>query len=149
MTRIHDDFFGSFGPFTIGLDRLVDQLEHAKSVTSNYPPYNIIKKDDENYLIEMGVAGFTKKDITIEMKENNLTVSGKKEDSDKSAFVHRGLSGRSFTKNFVLASDVEVRRVDLADGILTVKLVKVIPEEMKPKSIEIGKDVSVKSFLAE
>ena len=149
MTRLHDDFFGSFGPFTIGLDRLVDQLEQAKAVTSNYPPYNIIKVDDENYRIEMGVAGFTKKDITIEMKENNLIVSGDKDGDEKSSYVHRGLSSRNFKKSFVLAADVEVRRVDLTDGILTVKLVKVVPEELKPRTIEIGKDVSVKSFLAE
>ena len=149
MTRFHDDFFGSFGPFTIGLDRLVDQLEQAKAVTSNYPPYNIIKVDDENYRIEMGVAGFTKKDITIEMKENNLIVSGDKDGDEKSSYVHRGLSSRNFKKSFVLAADVEVRRVDLTDGILTIKLVKVVPEELKPRTIEIGKDVSVKSFLAE
>ena len=83
------------------------------------------------------------------MKENNLIVSGDKDGDEKSSYVHRGLSSRNFKKSFVLAADVEVRRVDLTDGILTIKLVKVVPEELKPRTIEIGKDVSVKSFLAE
>ncbi len=146
---LHDDIFGRMSPFSIGFDRMINQIElMGANQAPNYPPYNIIREDDENYLIELAVAGFGKKDISVEMKENNLIIKGDKEKDEKER-VYSGLSARSFSRSFILAPDVIVKRVDLIDGILTVKLEKFVPEEMKPKSIEIGKDVSVKSFLAE
>ena len=146
---LHDDIFGRLSPFSIGFDRMLNQIETMSAHPApNYPPYNIIREDDENYLIELAVAGFGKKDISVEMKENNLIIKGDKEKEDRDK-IHSGLSARSFSRSFILAPDVIVKRVDLIDGILTVKLEKFIPEEKKPKSIEIGKDVSIKSFLAE
>tara|TARA_R100001460_G_scaffold4800_4_gene13539 strand:- start:17301 stop:17747 length:447 start_codon:yes stop_codon:yes gene_type:complete len=142
--------FDSFYQHSIGLDRLIEELTSTRLTNNtNYPPYDIIKEDDENYLIKMAIAGFGKKDIDISLRENNLSVVGEMKDKEKANTVWNGISSRGFHKNFVLASDVIVKRADVEDGILTIKLEKFIPEEKKPRTIEIGKDVSIKTFLAE
>lgn len=148
MNKIN--LFDAFYQHSVGLDTLLNELQSTRSTNNtNYPPYDIIKEDDENYLIKMAIAGFGKKDIEISLKENNLAVIGEIKDKEKANTVWNGISSRSFHKNFVLASDVIVKRADVEDGILTIKLEKFVPEEKKPRTIEIGKDISVKSFLAE
>jgi molecular chaperone IbpA len=148
MTSINP--FDKFYQYSIGLDQLFSELNRTKTLqTTNYPPFNIINVDVNNYVIEMAIAGFGKKDINISMQENNLRVEGTKDDKGNANTVHRGISQRAFDKNFVLAQDVVVTRADIENGILTIKLEKVIPEEKQPKTIDIGKDVRVASFLAE
>ena len=133
----HLDIFGQFRPLTIGFDRYFDELERLTSHTqTNYPPYNIVKEDAENFSIELAVAGFGKKDIEITKEKNVLTIEGKI-DEDSKDFVHKGLASRAFRRSFTLADDVEVSGADLKDGILLVKLVRIIPEEDKPVSIKI------------
>tara|TARA_A100001011_G_scaffold397079_1_gene496964 strand:+ start:517 stop:927 length:411 start_codon:yes stop_codon:yes gene_type:complete len=133
----HLDIFGQFRPLTIGFDRYFDELERLTSHTqTNYPPYNIVKEDAENFCIELAVAGFGKKDIEITKEKTLLTIEGKV-DEDSKDFVHRGLASRAFKRSFTLADDVEVSGADMKDGILHVKLVRVVPEEDKPLSIKI------------
>ena len=133
----HLDIFGQFRPFAIGFDRYFEDLERLTSHTqTNYPPYNIVKEDAENFCIELAVAGFGKKDIEITKERNVLTIEGKIDDDSKD-FVHKGLASRAFKRSFTLADDVEVSGADMKDGILHVKLIRVIPEEDKPVSIKI------------
>lgn len=133
----HLDIFGQFRPLTIGFDRYFDELNRLSSHTqTNYPPYNIVQEDAENFCIELAVAGFGKKDIEITKEKTLLTIEGKL-DEDSKDFVHKGLASRAFKRSFTLADDVEVSGADLKDGILLVKLVRVIPEEDKPVSIKI------------
>ena len=147
MTNL--DLLSQFGTFSVGFDNVFEELKRAKySNNPSYPPYNIVKIDDEHFVIELAVAGFGKKDITIELKENRLEIScdkGKKEDV---AYEHKGISTKDFVKTFILNADVIVKSADVADGVLSIQLEKYIPEEKRPQKIELGKDISVKSFLA-
>jgi len=150
MTRL--DLFGQFSPFTVGFDRVFDELNRVQSTSqSNYPPYNIRKGNEEDsYLIELAVAGFGKDDLSVTVKENNLTIEGDISHKDN-AFVHQGISQRKFSRNFVLAEDVLVKGSDLSNGILSIFLERVVPEEKKARTIDIGKVSSSmkKQFLAE
>jgi len=133
----HLDIFGQFRPLTIGFDRYFDELNRLSNHTqTNYPPYNIVKEDAENFSIELAVAGFGKKDIEITKEKTLLTIEGKINEDSKD-FVHKGLASRAFKRSFTLADDVEVKGADMSDGILHVKLMRVIPEEDKPVSIKI------------
>ena len=150
MTRL--DLFGQFSPFTVGFDRVFDELNRVQSTSqSNFPTYNIRNGNEEDsYLIELAVAGFGKDDLSVMVKENNLTIEGDISHKD-SAFVHQGISQRKFSRNFVLAEDVLVKGSDLSNGILSIFLERVVPEEKKARTIDIGK-VSAsmkKQFLAE
>ena len=149
---IHEAIWRDFSPFTIGFDNVFSQLERVRSTPqTNYPPYNIRNGNEEDsYLIELAVAGFGKDDLSVMVKENNLTIEGDISHKD-SAFVHQGISQRKFSRNFVLAEDVLVKGSDLSNGILSIFLERVVPEEKKARTIDIGK-VSAsmkKQFLAE
>jgi len=131
-----------YSPFGIGIDHLFDQLDtFSKTNTSNYPPHNIIKHDDNNYDIEMAVAGFNKEDISIEQQDSVLTISAShKENKDISQdknYIHKGISTRSFERRFTLAEHVVVHTASVSAGILTIKLALEIPEEKLPRQIEI------------
>ena len=133
---IYEETFGRFSPFSIGFDRLFQQLQ-AQSVVNqqNYPPYNIVKVDDENFVIELAIAGFDKKEVNVELEKNVLKIEGKSKDDDKD-FIHKGLASRSFERQFTLADDVEVSGGKLENGVLKVELKRVIPEEDKPIKIK-------------
>ena len=135
---IYEETFGRFSPFSIGFDRLFQQLQ-AQSVVNqqNYPPYNIVKVDDENFVIELAIAGFDKKEVSVELEKNVLKIEGKSKDDDKD-FIHKGLASRSFERQFTLADDVEVSGGKLENGVLKVELRRVIPEEDKPIKIKIS-----------
>lgn len=135
---IYEETFGRFSPFSIGFDRLFQQLQ-AQSVVNqqNYPPYNIVKVDDENFVIELAIAGFDKKEVNVELEKNVLKIEGKSKDDDKD-FIHKGLASRSFERQFTLADDVEVSGGKLENGVLKVELKRVIPEEDKPVKIKIS-----------
>jgi len=126
-------------PYTIGFERIFDQLDefihHSKKLPS-YPPYNI-KRDGNNFTIEMALAGFSKDDIEVTVTEDILTIASNKESSKKDE-VYRGISERKFTRNFSMADDIVVKSAELKNGLLTIKLERVIPEDKKPRKIKIG-----------
>ena len=134
-----------FKPFSVGFDNLFNDFDRMLSFNSasinHYPPYNIRKLNDTDYVIELAVAGFGKKDIEVKSVENTLTIKSvdkKQEVLDKDESVlHQGISKRSFTRSFTIADDVVVKGADLKDGLLSVKLERIIPDEKKPKIINI------------
>jgi len=136
------DPFDRVKTYSIGFDTMFDKLfdevyTHASAPT--YPPYNIIKTDDEHYAIQIAIAGFSKDDIEIESKENTLVVKTKeKEDvKDETNYLHKGISNRAFTRSFTLADDVVVKGATFENGLLNVELERIIPEEKKPRIIDI------------
>ena len=136
---------------TVGFDRAFEVLQHAANVAKsndNFPPYSLIKKDDFNYELEMAVAGFNKSDLEIVASKNRLSVVGIKPEKDDREYIVKGIAGRSFTREFVLADTIVVREVNLVDGILTIALENVVPEEQKPRKITIGtKSIESKAEL--
>ena len=134
-----------FGPLyrsTVGFDRLfqlLDSVGGVESEASTYPPYNIERKADNQYRITMAVAGFTKEELDIQVKEQSLTVKGEKKSDDKDRqFLHRGIATRAFERRFQLADHVEVTGADLQDGLLHIDLVRNVPERLKPRIVQIG-----------
>ena len=129
-----------FIPYSIGFDNLFDRLfDMDLESSSSYPPYNISKVDDNNYIIEMALAGFNKDDIEIELADSELTVRSKKrEDSNKDVnLIHQGISHRSFNRKFTLSEEILVKNAEMKNGMLIIKLEKFIPENKKPKFINI------------
>ena len=133
------DNFNQLTPYAVGFDRVFDNLTRYvdnNATSTGYPPYNIRKEGDYNYVIEMALAGFGKEDIEVEVAENTLSVrSDGKKDSDDS--VYRGISFRRFDRKFTLADDIVVTGASLENGMLTVDLERVVPEEKKPRLIEV------------
>lgn len=126
--------------FGIGFDSLFDDLQRfATQSTSNYPPYNIVKTGENNYQIELAVAGFAEGEIDIQINKNQLTIKGEQKRGDDTSheYLHRGISSRDFTQTFTLAEHFEVKNASITDGILRVYLEREVPEEAKPKSIAI------------
>lgn len=124
----------------VGFDRLAALLDAAAAgETNGYPPYNIETVGQDAYRIEMAVAGFRPDDLTIEVKENVLTVQGRKPANDENRhFLHRGLAERSFERRFQLADYVVVTDAQLSDGLLSISLKRELPEAMKPRKIAIS-----------
>ena len=134
MTFITTPLMRSF----VGFDNLFDEFERMSSFTdNNYPAYNIIKTGDEDYKIEIAVAGFNENEISIELKKGLMTVEASKAKLSNE-YLHRGIAERSFTKQFRLAENMEVKNADLRDGLLTISLFREIPEAEKPKQIKIN-----------
>ena len=125
-------------PFFIGFDKMIDKLSSATPGQTNYPPYNIIKVEDNQYELQLAIAGFSRAELGIEVKDGVLYIEGKKEIEDIKNYLHKGISARAFRRSFTLADTIVVNGADLSDGILTIKLENIIPEEKKPKKIEIG-----------
>ena len=127
---------------TVGFDHLASLFDGLAGVANDaptYPPYNIERLDENSYRISMAVAGFGSVDLTIEAKEGLLTVRGAKAEDDKErTFLHHGIAGRSFERQFQLADYVEVKGADLRDGMLHIDLVREVPEKAKPRTIAIG-----------
>jgi|TARA_B100000497_G_scaffold56631_1_gene64644 molecular chaperone IbpA len=135
---IYDDVFGKSFPFAIGFDRTLQLLERADThSSSNYPPYNIVKIDEENFQIEMAVAGFDKKEVSISKEKEKLIIEGE-QDTESKEYVHQGLASRSFKRSFTLADDIIVKGADMKNGILIVSLERIVPEEDKPQEIKIS-----------
>ena len=124
----------------IGFDHIFDQLENIhKHAKDTYPPHNVVKHDPYNYEIELAVAGFSKEHIDIEVKDHVLTIKGDRpQRREQNLYVHKGISARNWTKSFRLSEYTEVNGADLVDGILTVNLKVVLPEEKQPRKITIG-----------
>jgi len=127
---------------TVGFDRLSKMLENNLSSDQGlaYPPYNIVKVNDDNYRITMAVAGFSDADIDITAKENQLVVTGNATQRDENkdvTFLHRGIAERAFERRFQLAEHIRVTSAGLDNGLLTIELVREIPEAAKPRKIDI------------
>jgi len=134
---------------TIGFDRLARLMENTANIDKGgpeYPPYDIQSVDDNSYRITMAVAGFTDQELDIELHENTLIIAGRHEaDENDVTYLHRGISGRDFVRKFELADYMEVAAAHLSNGVLSIDLFREVPEEMKPKHIEIksGEPVSL------
>ena len=127
---------------TIGFDRMFEDLNRTFANTKtdgNYPPHNVIKLDEDHYVIELAVSGFSESEVDIELKENVLTVKGEKvKTKEEVEYLHKGISTRNFVRTFPLAEHVEVRGATVKNGILAIALERLVPEEAKPKKIAIA-----------
>ncbi|WMT92688.1 Hsp20 family protein [Pelagibacterium sp. H642] len=125
---------------SIGFDRMLNALEAASRVETfdNWPPYDITKTDDETYRVSLAVAGFTPDELAITQEQNMLMVSGQKAGEDNGQYLHRGIAGRAFQRRFELADHVKVVGANLVNGLLTIDLKRELPEEIKPRRIEIS-----------
>jgi len=127
-------------PFLIGFSREFDRLSTLQKDNSSvsYPPYNVIKIDDDNYRLDLALAGFEKDDVDVSVKDGTLYVKGEKlEDEVDHNFVYRGIATRKFTRSYALAEYMEVEDAELSNGILSINVTRIVPEEKKPKSITI------------
>ena len=131
MTNITWD---TYVPYSLGLDETFSRLEALAGGGSSYPPYNVVNGDDGRTILEIALAGFTSKDIEVETERNVLTVSVKKAPADKQRkYSHKGISYRTFSRNWQMADDVEVEDVQFENGLLIVTLKKELPEKQKRK----------------
>ena len=134
------DNFNQFTPYAVGFDRVFDTLNRYVDnnvQSTGFPPYNIRKEGEYNYVIEMALAGFGKDDIEIEVAESNLTIRSVKENSEDDSTVYRGISYRKFERKFTLADDIIVPGAKLENGMLTIDLERIVPEEKKPRLITV------------
>lgn len=128
---------------TVGFDRLFDTLDQVAQYEAgqSYPPYNIERTSENQYRVTVAVAGFGEKDLNVEVKDNVLTIAGKREDAEKGdgkGVLYQGIAGRAFERRFQLADHVEVRGAKLENGLLHVDLEQIVPEEKKPRRIAIN-----------
>ncbi len=139
-----------YSPFSVGLDDVFNRLDAMTGHGTSYPPYNLIKNDNSNYEIEIALAGFKADEIEVSTEQNILTVAskGEKRDSERT-YLHKGLSKRSFRNTWQLADDVKVASVDFVDGLLTISLEKIIPEEKKKTVYTVSGAKSTRQFLIE
>jgi len=149
MTRFDvSKFFdtSSFDKFFVGYEPMLKKFEEAQEsltkVIPNYPPYNIVKVDDNKYVIEMAVAGFGKHNLDLEFQDGTLVISGNsalgKEDEEAAGeFLFKGIADRAFTRKFSLADTVEIKNAELINGMLKIWLENIIPDSKKPKKIDI------------
>ncbi len=128
-------------PFSVGFDSIFDHfdnhLEYTRSQNQTYPPYNINRIDELNYQIEIALAGFGKKDIDVQYADNQLTIKSVENDKEEKDTIHRGISKRQFTRKFTNADEIEVKGAKMEDGMLLIDLEKIVPEEKKPRTINI------------
>ena len=134
------DNFNKLTPYAVGYDRIFDHLSRYvdnNATSTGFPPYNIRKEGDYNYTIEMALAGFGKKDIEVEVAESTLSVRSMKENDEDDSTVYRGISRRRLDRKFTVADDVVVNGASLENGMLTINLERVVPEEKKPRLITV------------
>lgn len=143
------------GPFyrsSVGFDRLASLIDNALTSDKSapgYPPYNIEMLDENRYAITLALAGYTKEDLEIQVEKGVLTVRGENKSEENSQYLYHGISNGTFERKFNLAEYVEVSNANLVNGLLTISLVREIPEAMKPKKIAINKGTNVLEHKAE
>jgi molecular chaperone IbpA len=144
MTKITTMDLNPFYRNAIGVDqlfnRIINQIDHHSNENTNYPPYNIIKTGENTFEVQVATAGFNEGEVYVEVKDNSLIVNGVKTDKELPEgyeYSHKGISARNFVRVFSLADYVEVVSASSKNGILTVKLERIIPEALQPKTIEI------------
>ena len=134
------DNLNQLTPYAVGFDRVFDQLNTSarnNATSTGFPPYNIRKGGDYTYAIEMALAGFSKKDIEIEVAEGLLTVRSIKENDENDSDIYRGISYRKFNRKFTLADDIVVNDASLENGMLKIDLERIVPDAKKPRIIEV------------
>jgi molecular chaperone IbpA len=142
MTR-----FTTLYPQFVGFDNIFNELERlvdgtAPTRNTSFPPHNIIKLDDNRYVVEMAVAGFGQDEVDVEIHDGTLIVKGEKKDQTEVDYLYRGIATRSFTKSIRLSESIEVRGAQFKDGILRIALENIIPEHKKPRKIEFSKELN-------
>ena len=147
MTR-NLSVWNSLRPFSVGFDSMFEEfdrmLESTERYNSNYPPYNIHKLSETDYKIEIALAGYSKDDIELELKENTLTVRNKakekiiNENGNSNGVIHKGISTRQFERSFTISEDIKVKNAELKNGLLNIDLERIIPEEKKSRLININ-----------
>ena len=144
MTR-NLSVWNSLRPFSVGFDSIFDEfdrmLESTERYSSNYPPYNIKRVNDTDYRIEVALAGYSKDDIEIELKDSTLTVRNKAADKTidekGNGVIHKGISTRQFERSFTISEDIKIKGAELKNGLLIIELERIIPDEKKPRLIDI------------
>ena len=144
MTR-NLSVWNSLRPFSVGFDSIFEEfdrmLESTERYSSNYPPYNIHKLNDNNYKIEVALAGYSKDDIELELKDSTLTIRNKTKEKvineNGNGVIHKGISTRQFERSFTISEDMKVKNAELKNGLLNIDLERIIPEEKKPRLIDI------------
>ena len=145
MTR-NLSVWNSLRPFSVGFDSIFEEfdrlLESTERYNSNYPPYNIRKLSDNDYKIEVALAGYSKDDIELELKDNTLTVRNiikeKVINEDTNGVIHKGIATRQFERSFTISEDIKVKNAELKNGLLNIDLERIIPDEKKPRLIDIN-----------
>jgi molecular chaperone IbpA len=121
----------------IGFEELLNTFFSDFTPQSNYPPYNIIKQDDDSFKIEVAASGFSPDQLDVTVDQDNLVISGKVSEEDNSHFIHRGIAKRNFNLRFLLQKHIEISHAEIKDGLLVVSLKRKIPEELQPRKIMI------------
>ena len=145
MTR-NLSVWNSLRPFSVGFDSIFDEfdrlLESSERYSSNYPPYNIRKLSDNDYKIEVALAGFSKEDIELELKDSTLTIRNKTKEKvindESNGVIHKGISTRQFERSFTISEDIKVKNAELKNGLLNIDLERIIPDEKKSRLININ-----------
>lgn len=141
MTQLTRYDVNALSKALVGFDRIFDDMERrfANQISSNYPPFNIAKVGENLYDIAIAVTGFEKDEIAVQIEANELTVRGERKNSDQPEpeYLHRGLALRDFEKTFTLAEHMKVRKAEIKNGILLIQIEREIPEELKPRVIDI------------
>ena len=138
--------WNSLRPFSVGFDSIFEEfdrmLESTERYNSNYPPYNIRKLSDNDYKIEVALAGYSKDDIELELKESTLKVRNKTKEKvindESNGVIHKGISTRQFERSFTISEDIKVKNAELKNGLLNIDLERIIPDEKKPRLIDIN-----------
>jgi molecular chaperone IbpA len=141
MTRI-----SALYPSFVGFDNLFNEIERLVEGTQpapSFPPHNSVKVTDNNYVVELAVAGFSKDEIDIQLDDGNLIIKGEKKDKEGIEYVYRGIATRSFTKKIRLMETIEVRGAEFKDGILRIGLENIIPDHKKPRKIQIESELKL------
>ena len=126
-------------PFFIGFNHTLDRLNsvHTAASHQSYPPYNIVKVDDDNYRVDLALAGFDKKDIDVSIDNGTLIVKGEVSTDDAGEAVYKGIAARKFTRTFALGEYMEVTGADFKNGMLAITVERIVPEDKKPKTIKV------------
>lgn len=147
ITQTLDDIFRDFNRFAVGFEPTLRMLDQVRTQAPGYPPYDLESTGENQYRLSMAVAGFGPDDIDITVHDGILTIEGKAEKEDTKTYLHKGIAGRSFRRNFYLNAFVNVTGSNLDNGILTIDFVQEIPESMKPKKIAIGSRPNNTAFI--
>lgn len=146
MTRLQTIDLPNLNRATVGFDRLFDELtrDFANSKSTGYPPYNVVEINDNEWMISIAVAGFSMNNLDITLDKNVLTVEGTAPKGDEEVkYLHKGIGGRNFRRQFTLADHIEVENATMELGMLDIHLVRNVPEEMQPKKIEINSSKAI------
>jgi molecular chaperone IbpA len=136
VTKLAMDLFND--PFFIGFGKDIQRMkDNTEIFSTNYPPHNLIKINEDSYLIELAVAGFSKEEVDVNVSGNQLEIDGLKHDEDETSFIHKGIASRNFRKFFALGEYMEVTGAEMKDGMLSISVDRIVPEEKKPKTIKI------------